>query len=255
MAYQGIYKLFDAPCKFFCPGLTLKLTGYNQSMKRSQFMIMDYPQLVKYFASKNPIQLLLFITPLWIFFGLNMVRSSGDAGLMILSFLTGIFYWSFLEYVIHRFGYHTPYKSKLVYYFLGSFHLYHHKDMSDHRILNAGFLMIYVLTPTVLLPFLLITQEVSYLSSLGLGLTMAYYFYEWVHYILHYKVHSYGYLNYIQKFHFHHHDKAPHMNFGNTSHFWDYLLGTYDPQYKTYQMPAKSEATLITSVEAVHAKV
>jgi sterol desaturase/sphingolipid hydroxylase (fatty acid hydroxylase superfamily) len=50
---------------------------------------------------------------------------------------------------------------------------------------------------------------------------------------------------YIQSYHFHHHDKAPNKNFGNTSHFWDLLLGTYDERYKTYKMPESSEVSLI----------
>lgn len=91
-----------------------------------------------------------------------------------------ILYWTFLEYAVHRWGYHSAYKSKMVYYFLGSFHLYHHM---------------------------------------------------------------------------HHHDKAPNKNFGNTSHLWDVLLGTFDPQYVIYEMSAKTEDTLITSNAVLNAQI
>lgn len=216
-------------------------------------MISDYPGLVKYFASRNPVQLLLFVSPLWV--GSLSFMSFGWKSAIL--FLVGSLYWTFLEYAIHRWAYHTHFKSKVLNYFLGSFHLYHHQDMSDRRVYNAGFLMIYVMTPLVLSPVLLVTRDFNVLASLTLGLSVSYYFYEWVHFILHYKVHESGYLSYIQKYHFHHHDKAPHKNFGNTSHLWDWLLGTYDERYKSYVMPESSEKTLITSQERklIHAEI
>jgi sterol desaturase/sphingolipid hydroxylase (fatty acid hydroxylase superfamily) len=214
-------------------------------MKRAQFMIQDYPQLVKYFAARNPVHLLLFVLPLWsLALYLTFIQDFSLSSTM-LAILFGVLYWSFLEYGIHRWLYHTAFQSRFLQYFLGSFHQYHHKDMSDHRVLNAGFLMVYLVTPVVLSPFLLVTQDLQIVSGLALGLISAHYFYEWVHFTLHLDKFDSGYLNYIQKYHFHHHDKAPLKNFGNTSHFWDVVFGTYDGNYKDYEMPEKSQRTLI----------
>ncbi len=205
-------------------------------------MISDHPELVRFFASKNPGQLLFFVLPLWSF-ALYILERSGPslAGLVL-----GVLYWTFLEYAIHRWLYHTHFKSRTLNYLLGSFHLYHHQDMGDRRVYNAGFGMIYLLTPTVLAPVLLVTRDPAFLASLTLGLTGAYYFYECVHFLLHYRAYDRGYLGYIQRYHFHHHDRAPHKNFGNTSHLWDWLLGTYDARYKNYLMPAATRKSLIT---------
>lgn len=215
-------------------------------MKKSQFMIMDYPGLVKYFASRNPVHLLVFVSPLWAFALHFMLKSDTNAFVMGLMALSGVLYWTFIEYAIHRWAYHTHFKSRIINYFLGSFHMYHHKDMSDRRVYNAGFLMVYFMTPAVLSPVLLVTRDPGILASLTLGLTVSYYFYEWVHFSLHYKEFEGGYLSYIQKYHFHHHDKSPNKNFGNTSHIWDVLLGTYDPKYKNYKMTEQTKKTLIT---------
>lgn len=220
-------------------------------------MIQDFPQTVKYFASRNPVHLLLFVLPLWSFFLYHSLNTSSNVFTTLLAMVGGVMYWSFLEYVIHRVIYHTNYRSKFLRYFIGSFHSFHHQDMSDHRVLNAGFLMVYVVTPTVLSPFLLVTQDMQLMASLSVGMVSAHYFYEWVHYTLHYKVHETGYLNYIQKYHFHHHDKAPTKNFGNTSHIWDVVFGTYDPSYKNYSMPQATQKTLITekpSEDLLHVK-
>lgn len=228
------------------------LSGENVSMKKSPFMIQDYPHLVKYFASRNPLHLLMFVVPLWIFISYHLLKLNVAVSIFGIGFFSGVLYWTFLEYAIHRWGYHSAYKSKMVYYFLGSFHLYHHKDMSDHRILNAGFLMIYFLTPLVVSPFILLFSS-SFVVSMALGLSLSYYSYECVHYFIHYKQYDSGYLKYIQNFHLHHHDKAPNKNFGNTSHLWDALLGSYDPTFKTYAMSSKTHETLITSKAGLNA--
>lgn len=209
-------------------------------------MIDDYPKLVKFFASSNPVHLLLFVLPLWVLSFYLMSGSSTSGLTLVLSFLGGVLYWSFLEYAIHRWLYHSKYPTRALHYFLGSFHLYHHRNMGDHRVLTAGFLMIYLMTPLVLSPLLYFTQDPGVFGAATLGLTAFYYFYEWIHYTLHYKVHQSGYLNYIQKYHLHHHDRAPRKNFGNTSHLWDVVLGTYDPSYADYQMPLSTRDTLIT---------
>ena len=210
-------------------------------------MISDYPNLVKYFASKNPVHLLIFVLPLYYFFGKMMMEAELSFLAGTLSFLSGVLYWTYIEYAVHRFLYHTHFKNRWISYFLGSFHLYHHQDMSDHRVLNAGFLMIYFMAPATIAPFYLITHNLGILAAMSVGLISAYYFYEWVHYSLHYKKYETGYLNYIQKYHMHHHDKAPHKNFGNTSHLWDYVFGTYDARYKNYVMSEATEKTMITS--------
>jgi 4-hydroxysphinganine ceramide fatty acyl 2-hydroxylase len=225
-------------------------------MKRSQFMIQDFPHMVKYVASRNPIHLMMFVLPLLAFFLFHSISTSSNSLMTVLAMLGGVIYWTFLEYIIHRFLYHSSYHSGRVRYFVGSFHTYHHQEMNDHRVLNAGFLMVYIVTPTVLSPLLLFTQDFQFLSSLAVGLMSAHYFYEWVHYMLHYKAYETGYLNYIQKYHFYHHDVAENKNYGNTSHLWDLVFGTYDPAYIKYSMPESTKETLITSNKnqgAIHA--
>ncbi len=210
-------------------------------------MIQDRPELVKYFASKNPGHLFLFVLPLWYLSIKSMAVSDVSSGTMVFTFIIGVIYWTFLEYGIHRWLYHTHFKTRILSYFLGSFHLYHHKEVGDRRVYNSGFLMIYLVTPVVISPFLLVTRDLGILAALILGLSTAYFIYECVHFLIHYKKFQSGYMGYIQSYHFHHHDKAPNKNFGNTSHLWDLLLGTYDERYKTYKMPESSEVSLILS--------
>jgi len=216
-------------------------------MKRSEFMIMDYPWLVKYFASKNPLHLLLLVVPVWLISSSFILLSDKNLFELVLLFVLGTIYWTFVEYGIHRWIYHTEFKHPTLNYFLGSFHQYHHKQMDDRRVYNAGYLMVYSLVPILLMPFYLLNLNSDSLATMTLGLSAGHFFYEYVHFILHYKVHNGGYFNYIQKYHFYHHDYAPLKNFGNTSHLWDYIFGTYDRNYINYKMPLTSEKSLITS--------
>lgn len=213
-------------------------------MKKSKYMIQDHPGLIKYFASVNPIHLFIYVLPIIAIITTFMTRN--DMSFSLLAFALGVIYWSYLEYAIHRYLYHTNFKNKLVNYFVGSFHLYHHSNLKDHRVLNSGLLMVLFVTPTVVSPFLLI-MNLSSVLSMALGLICFYYIYECVHYLIHYREYKNGYMAYIQKYHLQHHCFSPNKNFGNTSHLWDYLLGTYDERYKNYKMSEKIKETLITA--------
>jgi sterol desaturase/sphingolipid hydroxylase (fatty acid hydroxylase superfamily) len=214
-------------------------------------MIYDRPELIKFFAAKNPLHLFFIALPVlccFIYFSL-----SADLSILMYTFLTilGVLWWTFLEYAIHRWLYHTRFKNNFLNYFVGSFHLYHHSEMADRRVYNSGAGMLYLVTPIVLLPFLLLTQSLALTSAIGVGLVAMYYFYECVHFILHYKKFEKGYFAWIQSYHFYHHDFKPNKNFGNTSAIWDMAFGTYDEKYKNYMMSAKTQETLIKSSEEV----
>ncbi len=212
--------------------------------RNSKFMIEDRSNLIKYFASVNPLHLFFYVLP--VIFILNYFLAIRNEIASLTFILIGVLYWSLIEYVIHRFIYHQKFKSKAFNYFIGSFHQYHHKKMSDHRVLNSGFLMICLILPIVLSPLMLIFHIQSVLS-IGLGLSIGYYLYECVHYFIHYRQYCSGYMSYIQKYHMHHHKKSPMKNFGNTTHLWDYIFNTYDRTYKSYKLDKKTLSTLIVN--------
>lgn len=216
-------------------------------MAKPTFTVEKHPWLIKYFASRNPLHLLLMILPLlgW----LISKTMSEDLSALNWSLMLGlgVFWWTFLEYAIHRWAYHSKYPTKWLHSFMGSFHLYHHIDMSDRRVYNAGFLMVYFIAPVVLFPMWLVTQSMAMTAAFGLGTLGAYYAYEWVHFLLHYKVYDSGYLGWIQRYHFYHHERRPDKNFGNSNALWDMLLGTHDIAHKTFNISAKAQTTMITA--------
>ena len=210
---------------------------------KKKFIIQDFPIIIRLFASVNPIHLFIYVIPVLI--AINIYMSNNGLLLSVLSFALGAVYWTFLEYFIHRYIYHTNFKSKFLTYTIGSFHLYHHSNLKDHSVLNSGFLIIAIGAPIVTLPFFLLFS-LSNCLSIFMGLVCAYYIYECVHYLIHYREYKSGYMQYIQKYHMQHHCSSPNKNFGNTSHFWDVLFGTYDSRYKSYKMSKSIQESLIT---------
>lgn len=157
----------------------------------------------------------------------------------------GMITWSFFEYATHRWFYHTVFKNKKLAWFLDAFHLHHHHNLTDYRVLNAGLFLIYPLAAFFWLVVFLMTQNTVLASWFGLGTLLYYFFYENVHYFIHYKIHHSGYMNFIQKYHLHHHYKRWNKNFGNTTTFWDKVLGTYDAEYKHFIIDKEVEQELI----------
>lgn len=146
----------------------------------------------------------------------------------------GVLGWTFFEYAMHRWVYHGTYKNKRLREFVESFHIYHHRNIQDARVLTAGVLMILPLALLTLSPLYFVF---SLLSSTGfvpyaVGFIAAYGFYEWVHYLIHKHSDPRGYLKWITRYHMHHHDRRWDRCFGNTNSLWDHLLGTYSKPAK-----------------------
>jgi 4-hydroxysphinganine ceramide fatty acyl 2-hydroxylase len=205
-----------------------------------------HPAWLKVLVAKNPLVVLITMTPLFVLFYYTAYFSSLTTSLLVSSYLLGILYWTFVEYAIHRWAYHVNWRNEKVRWVLETFHLHHHRDLTDHRVLNAGILLEYPMAFLLLLPiYLAFGFEV--MSAVGAGLLTMYFFYECVHYAIHYKKHDAGYMKFIQKYHMYHHEFAWKKNFGNTSVIWDRLFGTYDPKYKDYSLSEERILEMITS--------
>jgi len=208
-------------------------------------MATTHPRLLKWFASKNPFFVFLKISPIILAFVWMIFSSQANSNYALLFLVMGMVSWSFFEYVTHRWIYHTIFKNKKLSWFLDAFHLHHHRNLTDYRVLNAGLFLIYPLAAFFWLITFSLTFNIELASWFGLGMLIYYFFYENVHYFIHYKIYKSGYMKFIQKYHLYHHYKQWNKNFGNTTTFWDKLLGTYDPKYKQFKISEEIEKDLI----------
>ncbi len=205
-------------------------------MKKSELhnIATTSPVLLQFFASKNPFHVLIKLLP--IIGLLTWLLIIGDANWLtsILLLSIGIGFWSLFEYVTHRWIYHINFKNRRVKWFFETFHLYHHTVPKDYRVLNAGLLMIYPLFFLFSGFFFLITLDLTYTAWISFGAITYYFFYENIHYLIHYKEYKKGYLHKIQKFHLYHHYRNWNKNYGNTITIWDKVFRTYDKKYKKF---------------------
>lgn len=151
-----------------------------------------------------------------------------DPSLVLVAGLpAGVFLWSFMEYVLHRFAFHEAkgrnYGSRE--------HLRHHG--SDDTVLESWYLSWagVLLVGLAAIPFLGHLAGVTQLGwGVGIGYVAGYGFYDWVHWRAHRRPipgGSFGrYERWLRKHHFTHHFHAPLMNHGVSSPLWDHVFGT-----------------------------
>jgi 4-hydroxysphinganine ceramide fatty acyl 2-hydroxylase len=192
---------------------------------KQSFLIQKNWWLLKIFASKSPIWTLIFLAPLGVLFFLQ-ISESISLTQFITCTLVGIIWWTFLEYMIHRFFFHWMSTVKKLVYYIGSFHLYHHQEPKDRRVYTSGIApaILWSVVSMILFPLFFTYDESLLISSFTL---LSYFIYEFAHYYAHVYEAKSGYLRLIQQNHFHHH-LNPKVNFGQTSPLWDFVFGTYE---------------------------
>ncbi|MCS6789434.1 MAG: sterol desaturase family protein [Bacteroidia bacterium] len=151
-----------------------------------------------------------------------MHYSIGWVGLMAVG---GWFFWTLVEYLIHRFGFHEepgrPWAQKY------DIHWIHHRQphRSEHIVTSLS----------LTVPVALIFFGVFYLIGAGSPLVGAWYAgfgigylsYEMIHLMIH--IHPIPPLRWLRSLwmhHYHHHFRSPNKYYGVTSRWWDYLFGT-----------------------------
>ncbi|KAM3829198.1 fatty acid 2-hydroxylase [Vipera latastei] len=146
--------------------------------------------------------------------------------------LLGIFIWSLLEYLIHRFLFHmNPPASK---YYLITLHFLlhgqHHKSPFDRSRL------VFPPAPTSLfIIFFYFLAHVVFPGEFGLSILcggiLGYIIYDMMHYYLHYGSPKEGtYLHGLKTYHIKHHFEHQKAGFGITSRFWDRPFHTLIPE-------------------------
>lgn len=172
------------------------------------------------FTRTNPVlHVITYGSVIGFFFYLNQQTFKTS----LLLFFTGIFTWTFLEYILHRFVFHISYPK-----FQYMVHGVHHEFPRDkERLLMPplpGLLAITVLTSIF---YLLLW---SYTFAFMMGFLSGYLMYTFIHYIVHAWKPVKG-LKFLWAHHHKHHnpvfeDKA----FGVSSPLWDYVFGTMPPK-------------------------
>jgi sterol desaturase/sphingolipid hydroxylase (fatty acid hydroxylase superfamily) len=143
---------------------------------------------------------------------------------LILLFLGGAFFFTFLEYMLHRYLFHmdtdTEFKKKLQY----NIHGLHHDYPKDKDRLAMPLLASVTLAVVLYAFFYLIMGKNAY--GFLAGVMVGYSTYLLVHYVVHAYPPPKNFLKNLWVNHAVHHYKEGEHAFGVSSPFWDYVFGT-----------------------------
>jgi len=136
----------------------------------------------------------------------------------------GLFIWSFLEYVIHRFTFHMNPRNRAQVVMAYLIHGVHHAYPEDSRR--------WVMPLTVTLPVGAIIFGLLWLAlgspafAAFAGVMHGYLAYDTMHHRLHSRPMRSRLGIYLRKHHLQHHYSTPERNFGVSSPLWDFVFRT-----------------------------
>ena len=143
---------------------------------------------------------------------------------VFLTFLAGVFFWSFFEYLAHRFLFHWTARSNRAKKFVYTMHGNHHHYPRDKQRLFM---------PPI--PSLIISSSIFGLTYLAMkdmafmffpGFLFGYLMYGSMHYAIHAWNPPFKWMKPLWRNHHLHHYKNEHQGYGVSSTLWDHIFGT-----------------------------
>ena len=144
-------------------------------------------------------------------------------------YVSGVFFWSFFEYVAHRFLFHIPGDSPRIRRFQYVIHGVHHDEPNDKtRLIMPP--VPYILISSLLFGLFYLLMG-SYAFGFLPGMLTGHLMYVSIHYLIH-TPNPPRFLRYQLTHHALHHYKYPGLCFGVSSPLWDLVFGTMPPKSK-----------------------
>jgi 4-hydroxysphinganine ceramide fatty acyl 2-hydroxylase len=144
-------------------------------------------------------------------------------GIEVLLFFGGLLFWTFFEYLMHRYLFHWMTDSKAGKNFVYTLHGVHHEYPRDRERLFMPPVPSLIISSLIFGGMYLATG--AYALSLFPGFISGYMLYG----TMHYAIHSYAppkYLKGLWRNHHLHHYKYPEKGFGVSSIIWDHVFRT-----------------------------
>ncbi len=179
--------------------------------------------VLEYFSHIHPVIPLIFYFPVVI---ISIYIGTKDKVLLfvVLSFFIGVFIWTLLEYLIHRFVFHYHPKSEKGKKISFLIHGVHHSYPRDRTRLVMPLPVSIPLAIIFYFLFKIIFGEYHY--TYFAGLVFGYLCYDYIHYATHHFPMKRGIGKFLKVYHLKHHFRNENKSFGVSSPLWDYVFGT-----------------------------
>ncbi|MBA3900214.1 MAG: sterol desaturase family protein, partial [Bacteroidetes bacterium] len=147
----------------------------------------------------------------------------------LLFFIGGMFFWTFLEYLLHRYLFHFTGETQTaqrIHYVLHGVH--HHFPRNKNKLFMPplpGLVLIGILY--FIFKFIIGGYVFAFLP----GLVTGYLFYVFLHYLIH-TIKPPKFLEHVWTHHFMHHHRHSEKCFGVSTKIWDRVFGTMPPKKK-----------------------
>lgn len=180
-------------------------------------------RILENLAYTSALTLNTIFIPLILFFGyLSFEKHSIPT--VTIGISVGLFLWSFIEYIMHRFAFHFKFKNEKLKWFHSIFHLSHHQHLHDKRKYQT--LILLSLPSGFLYYFILKLIVGNYIEPVFTGFIAGYVLYEFTHASTHKMKMESTFVKQLKQHHMHHHFLDQEKNFGVTSPFWDIIFKT-----------------------------
>ena len=204
---------------------------------------------LEFFSHITPTVVLIVWVPILLFFLIRGVVLAVQYNTPFwhapVLFFCGWFFWTFIEYFLHRFIFHYHPRTERLKKFFFTFHGVHHaQPMCKTRL---------VMPPVISIPIGLLLYGLFYglfvawlrqpvwFNFAFAGSTIGYIIYDIIHYTLHHAKSNSGYLAMCRRQHMRHHVKCPNMRYGVSIPIWDYIFGTMPPSGLGKKMTASDK--------------
>jgi sterol desaturase/sphingolipid hydroxylase (fatty acid hydroxylase superfamily) len=181
--------------------------------------------LLERLSKISPLTVLAVYVPLillavWKSFGVGV-----GAVMFVALFLSGVVFWTFFEYVFHRYVFHFTPHGKFQERVSFLFHGVHHQYPNDKKRLVMPITLSLAIAALLLLLFSALFG--SYVWAFWAGFALGYLCYDMMHYsIHHFKRPQSRWLKNIWKAHLDHHFRDSNKGYGVSSPIWDHVFGT-----------------------------
>lgn len=188
---------------------------------------------LEFFTHITPVAIIIIWLPVVVYFmGAALIAHQVSARPVHIpaGFFSGLFIWTFSEYMLHRFLFHYRPRTERQRKVLFLFHGVHHAQPQVKTRL--------VMPPVVSVPlaftfyglfylvFFALVNAPAWIDPLMSGFIIGYLVYDLTHYATHHLPMRRGFLKYLKQYHLRHHYKTPDQRFGVSSPLWDMVFGT-----------------------------
>ncbi|RYY62904.1 MAG: fatty acid hydroxylase [Chitinophagaceae bacterium] len=143
---------------------------------------------------------------------------------VLLTFFAGMFFWTFFEYIAHRFIFHLISEKESLQKFAYTLHGNHHHYPRDKQRLFMPPVPSVVLSSAIFGLMYLIMRSNTFMFFPGF--ILGYLMYGTMHYAIHAWNPPFKWMKGLWRNHHLHHYKNEHNGFGVSSTIWDHVFGT-----------------------------